>query len=204
MFVDRVKIEVLAGRGGNGCSSFRREAFVPKGGPDGGNGGHGGSIVIIACEDIDNLAALAHRKIWKAKRGLHGSGANRVGRSSDDLIIQVPPGTLVIDAEQDFVIKDLAKLGDQVTAARGGKGGWGNTHFKSSTNRTPRKLRRVLPVGSLGINFVPSSLTGRRRRLLASISRLYLAFCFRLFFGFFFRFFRFFHSLIFVGFTAAL
>ncbi|MEM8679581.1 MAG: GTPase ObgE [Planctomycetota bacterium] len=139
MFVDRVVIDVEAGRGGDGCRSFRRERFVPKGGPDGGDGGDGGSVIIIAEAGINNLTALAHRKQWRADRGRHGQGSRRHGRSGTDLVIKVPPGTVVMDAQHELVIKDLAELGDQVTAARGGKGGRGNAHFKSSTNRAPRQ-----------------------------------------------------------------
>lgn len=139
MFVDRVTIEAHAGNGGNGCSSFRREKFVPKGGPDGGDGGRGGSIVIRSREGVDSLAALAHRKLWKADRGRHGSGSNRQGRCGEDLVIEVPPGTVVIDAEHGFVIKDLDQAGQSLIAARGGKGGRGNAHFKSATNQAPRQ-----------------------------------------------------------------
>ncbi len=139
MFVDRVQVELKAGRGGAGCTSFRREKYVPKGGPDGGDGGDGGSIIIVAEAGVDSLAALAHRKMWKAKPGSPGSGSNRHGRNGEDLIIQVPPGTIVIDANDGFVIKDLTQLGEQFVAARGGKGGKGNAAFKSPTNRAPRE-----------------------------------------------------------------
>lgn len=139
MFVDRVEVEVQAGDGGAGCVSFRRERFVPKGGPDGGDGGRGGSVIAVAEQGVDSLTALAHRKFWRAKRGRHGEGSNRHGRNGEDLIIRVPPGTVVIDAANDFVIKDLVQPGDQLIAARGGKGGYGNSHFKSSTNQAPRK-----------------------------------------------------------------
>ncbi len=139
MFVDRVEIEVQAGDGGNGCSSFRRERYVPRGGPDGGDGGRGGSIILHARDGVNHLSALAHRKTWKAERGRHGEGSLRHGRNGADLIIDVPPGTVVMDARQGYVIKDLAEAGDEVTAARGGKGGRGNAHFKSSTNRAPRQ-----------------------------------------------------------------
>jgi GTPase len=138
MFVDRVTIEVQGGRGGNGCVSFRREKYVPHGGPDGGDGGQGGSVIIVAKSGVNNLASLAHHRFWRADSGAHGSGANRQGRSAEDLIIEVPPGTLVIDAKAGFTLKDLAHDGDTVVVARGGAAGKGNTHFKSATNRTPR------------------------------------------------------------------
>ncbi len=139
VFVDRVEIDVQAGDGGHGCASFRRERYIPRGGPDGGNGGHGGSVLVRAREGVNNLANLAQRRRWRAESGRAGQGSNRHGRRGEDLILEVPPGTLVRDAEQDFVLKDLAAVGDTVTAARGGKGGWGNTHFKSATNRAPRE-----------------------------------------------------------------
>jgi GTP-binding protein len=139
MFVDRIKVEVQAGKGGNGCVSFRRERFVPKGGPDGGDGGNGGSVIAVAEDGVDSLAALAHRRFWKAERGKHGEGSNRHGKSGRDLVIRVPPGTILIDADQHFIIKDLIHTGEQVIAARGGKGGHGNAHFKSSTNQAPRE-----------------------------------------------------------------
>ena len=142
MFVDRVQIQVEAGRGGNGCLSFRRERFVPRGGPDGGDGGQGGSIVIRAAEGVDHLAVAAHRKHWRARAGSAGQGSNRHGRSAEDMVIEVPPGTVVRDAEDNFVLKDLKQAGDSVIAAKGGKGGKGNAHFKSATNRAPRQFTR--------------------------------------------------------------
>lgn len=143
--MDRVQIDVTAGSGGDGCMSFRRERYIPRGGPDGGDGGRGGHVIIVAEEDVDNLSGVAHRKHWKADSGKHGEGSNRHGRSAKDLIIRVPPGTIVMDANHGFVIKDLAKLGDQVNAARGGKGGKGNVHFKSAVNRAPREFQRGEP-----------------------------------------------------------
>jgi GTPase len=139
MFVDRVTIEVQGGRGGNGCLSFRREKYIPKGGPDGGNGGDGGSVIIVARHGVNNLAGLSHQRFWRAPSGSHGSGSNKHGRGAEDMIIEVPPGTIIVDSKAGFVIKDLAHDGDQVIAARGGDGGKGNTHFKSSTNRAPRE-----------------------------------------------------------------
>lgn len=139
MFVDRVQIHVQGGRGGDGCVSFRREFRVPRGGPDGGDGGDGGSIILVAEAGVDSLDGLAHRKHWAADRGEHGSGSNCHGRSAHDLILKVPAGTTVVDADAGHVIKDLAVEGEQVTVAHGGAGGKGNTRFKSSTNRAPRQ-----------------------------------------------------------------
>jgi GTP-binding protein len=139
MFVDRVTIELIAGKGGDGCLSFRREKYVPRGGPDGGDGGDGGSIQIMAEAGVDSLTALSHRKFWKADRGHHGSGSNRRGKDGKDVIIKVPPGTIIVDAEHGFVIKDLVEDGDAFVAAKGGKGGKGNARFKSSVNQVPRE-----------------------------------------------------------------
>ncbi len=138
MFVDRVEIEAIAGRGGDGCMSFRRERYVPRGGPDGGDGGDGGSVIFVARPGVNSLVNLSHRKHVKAERGVNGMGSNRHGKQGDDCIIEVPPGTIVIDSKNDFIIKDLANEGDQVIAARGGKGGKGNARFKSATNQAPR------------------------------------------------------------------
>jgi GTP-binding protein len=138
MFVDRVTIDVQAGRGGDGCMSFRREKYVPRGGPDGGDGGNGGSVIIVAEPGVDSLSALAHRKQWRAGRGEHGQGSNCHGRSAEDLLLRVPTGTVVIDSAHDLVMKDLSLPGDRVIAAHGGKGGKGNTRFKSATNQAPR------------------------------------------------------------------
>ena len=139
MFVDRVTIELAAGKGGDGCLSFRREKYVPRGGPDGGDGGNGGSIHIVAEVGVDSLTALSHRKFWKADRGHHGSGQNRRGKDGEDVTIKVPPGTIIMDAEHDFVIKDLVNNGDSFIAAKGGRGGKGNARFKSSVNQVPRE-----------------------------------------------------------------
>jgi GTP-binding protein len=140
MFVDRVIIEVEAGRGGDGCLSFRREKYVPRGGPDGGDGGDGGSVIVRAAQGIDSLAVMSQRKHWRAESGQRGGSANCHGRNGDDLVIEVPPGTLVIDAQARHVLKDLSRPGDSVVAARGGKGGKGNLHFKTATNRAPRQF----------------------------------------------------------------
>ena len=139
MFVDRVQIELLAGRGGDGCSSMRREKYVPRGGPDGGDGGHGGSLILQARLGVNSLSAFANRRFYRAPKGQPGQGSMRHGRKGGDQTLYVPPGTTVIDAEQGFVIKDLKQPGESFTIARGGKGGKGNAHFKSSTNQAPRQ-----------------------------------------------------------------
>jgi GTP-binding protein len=138
MFVDRVQIEVQAGNGGNGCVSFRREKYVPHGGPDGGDGGKGGSVIIVARKGVNNLAGLSHQRFWKAGNGGHGSGANRSGKDGQDLILEVPTGTLVYDSKNNFILRDLTHDGDMLVAARGGEAGKGNARFKSPTNRAPR------------------------------------------------------------------
>jgi GTP-binding protein len=139
MFVDRVEIEIAAGNGGNGVVSFRREKFVPRGGPDGGDGGDGGSVILRAQAGVDSLAALAHRKHWRAKHGGVGGSSDCHGRSAEDLILLVPPGTVVMDAESGLAMKDLVDPGQQVIAAHAGKGGKGNAAFKTATNRAPRE-----------------------------------------------------------------
>lgn len=139
MFIDEVEIRVEAGKGGDGCVSFRREKYVARGGPDGGDGGDGGSVVLVAEEGVDSLAPLTHRSQWNAANGQPGSGANCHGRSSEDLVIPVPPGTVVIDARHGHVLKDLSAPSDRVIVAQGGKGGKGNVRYKSATNRAPRQ-----------------------------------------------------------------
>jgi GTP-binding protein len=138
MFVDEATIHVKAGDGGNGCISFRREKYIPKGGPDGGDGGHGGSVIMVADPNKDTLLDFASRHHWRAPRGQGGMGKKCSGLSGDDLVIQVPPGTLIFDAETRRLMCDLDKPGKRIVIARGGKGGKGNWHFKSSTNQTPR------------------------------------------------------------------
>jgi GTP-binding protein len=139
MFVDRVQIRVEGGRGGDGCVGFRREKYVPKGGPSGGNGGDGGSVIIVAREQVNSLVALAHRTHWLAERGVPGQGSDCHGKKGPDVYIEVPLGTLIRDHATGLVLKDLARDGEQVVVAQGGKGGKGNSHFKSATNRAPRQ-----------------------------------------------------------------
>ncbi|AGA30596.1 GTPase ObgE [Singulisphaera acidiphila] len=139
MFVDRVTIFVRGGDGGNGCVSFRREKYVPRGGPNGGDGGHGGSVILRAVQGITNLAHLSHQRHWKAERGEHGQGSGCTGRCAEDKVIEVPPGTIIKDRDRGHVLRDLKEVGDFVAVAQGGRGGFGNAHFKSSTNRAPRQ-----------------------------------------------------------------
>ena len=144
MFVDRLTIFVEAGRGGSGVVSFRREKYVPRGGPDGGDGGHGGTVLIRADDSLDNLAHLRNRKFYRAVEGARGEGANRYGASGEDLVILVPPGTIVRHRDRGHVLKDL-QANEEVIAARGGKGGRGNKAFATSTNRAPRECEPGQP-----------------------------------------------------------
>ncbi len=140
MFVDRVELFVRGGDGGRGMVSFRREKYVPRGGPDGGDGGDGGSVIVRAVANADNLAPLTTKKHWKARPGDPGGGARCAGKDAHDLIIPVPPGTIVRDRERGNILKDLVEVGDEVTVGKGGKGGRGNKYFASATNRTPRQF----------------------------------------------------------------
>src|SRR4051812_46424624 len=145
MFVDRVTIYVRGGDGGNGCMSFRREKYAPRGGPNGGDGGAGGSVIIRAVQGVTNLAHLSHQRHWKAERGEHGQGSDCTGRGAEDLVIEVPPGTIVRDRDRGHVLRDLKLPGEELIVARGGRGGHGNRYFKSSTNRAPRKFEYGQP-----------------------------------------------------------
>ncbi len=145
MFVDRVTLYVKGGDGGNGLVSFRKEKYAPRGGPNGGDGGRGGSVIVRAEDGHTNLAHLSFQRHWKADRGQHGMGSNCTGRNAEDLIIEVPVGTIVRDRDRGHVLRDLKAPGDWVVVAQGGKGGHGNTHFKSSTNRAPRQFETGQP-----------------------------------------------------------
>jgi len=138
-FIDEATIEVIAGNGGNGSASFRREKYVPRGGPDGGDGGRGGSIYAIADRNINTLIDYRYARIHRARSGENGRGADQYGRGAEDIVLRVPVGTVITDADTGAFIADLAADGQQALVARGGKGGLGNIHFKSSVNRAPRQ-----------------------------------------------------------------
>ena len=138
MFIDRAKIHVQGGDGGNGVTAFRREKFVPRGGPSGGDGGRGGDVVLVADASLNTLLHLRYNPRHVADRGLHGEGSNRSGHQGGDLTVRVPVGTQIFDAETGELLHDLNRDGDRWLAARGGRGGFGNAHFTTSTNRAPR------------------------------------------------------------------
>jgi GTP-binding protein len=144
-FVDEARVKVQAGNGGRGCASFRREKFVPFGGPDGGDGGHGGSVWLRAAPGINTLADFRVERTYRAPHGTAGSSNSCTGAAGTDLYVLLPVGTVVRDSETGEQLGDLAKVGEELLVARGGKGGWGNTRFKSSTNRTPRQFGPGLP-----------------------------------------------------------
>jgi GTP-binding protein len=143
--VDEAEIEVIAGTGGNGCVGFRREKFIPLGGPDGGDGGDGGSIWLQADENLNTLVDFRHERKFRAQRGENGMGRQMYGKGGEDTTIIVPVGTVITNVETDEVIGDLARHGQRLLVAKGGKGGLGNMHFKSSVNRAPRKALPGLP-----------------------------------------------------------
>jgi GTP-binding protein len=142
MFVDHAKIRVKAGHGGSGCVSFRREKFIPKGGPDGGDGGHGGSVIMQADANMSTLLDFQYRPYYKAERAEHGKGANKHGKNGKDLIIKVPLGTIVRDDSTGEFLGDLTEPGQQVIVARGGRGGKGNARYVSATHQAPREWQQ--------------------------------------------------------------
>ena len=141
-FFDEARIEVIAGKGGDGSASFRREKFVPRGGPDGGDGGRGGSIYAVADANINTLIDYRYTRIFRAKAGENGRGRDQFGKGADDIVLRVPVGTVIRDADSGNVIADLATDGERALLAAGGKGGLGNLNFKSSVNRAPRQFTR--------------------------------------------------------------
>lgn len=165
-FVDEAKFHVKAGDGGNGCVSFRREKFVPKGGPDGGDGGRGGDVIIIATSKLHSLIDFRYRSHFKADRGVNGKGKDMHGASGKDTVVHVPVGSIITDSETGRVLADMAQENDTFLAAKGGDGGMGNPHFASGANRTPRfatkgkagheqwlriELKLIADVGLLGL-----------------------------------------------------
>jgi GTP-binding protein len=148
MFVDEVEIHVAAGHGGRGAMSFRREKFVPRGGPNGGDGGPGGSVYIVAHANLNTLLNYRFQRLFEADRGGHGEGSNRSGRKGSDITLEVPVGTQVFEKKEDggyALVADLTKQGDEILIAKGGLGGQGNARFATSTNRAPRKAQPGLP-----------------------------------------------------------
>lgn len=187
LFVDEARIYVRGGRGGDGCASFRREKYVPKGGPDGGDGGHGGAVILVARRDVDTLLDLASKHHWRAENGGPGRGAACHGRNGQPLEVPVPVGTLVYDDEHDRLLKDLVEEDQRVVVARGGRGGFGNLRFVSATNQAPRtaipgrpgqertlrlELKLIADVGFVGLpnagkSTMLSRLTNARPKIAA-------------------------------------
>jgi GTP-binding protein len=145
MFIDSAEIRVRAGDGGNGCIAFRREKFVPRGGPSGGDGGDGGSIWAVADPSFTTLYHLRHQNLFRAERGDHGQGSNRHGKSGEDIVVPLPPGSVVSDADSGERVADLVEAGERVLLAKGGNGGWGNQHFATPTRQAPRFAKNGLP-----------------------------------------------------------
>src|SRR5262249_24313401 len=144
-FFDEARIEVIAGKGGDGSASFRRERFIPRGGPDGGDGGRGGSVYALADVNLNTLIDYRYTRIFRAKGGEGGRGSDCNGRGADDIVLRFPVGTVIRDADSGETVADLAKDGERALLARGGNGGLGNLHFKSRTNRAPRQFTRGEP-----------------------------------------------------------
>ena len=150
-FIDEANITVESGKGGSGCVSFRREKFIPKGGPDGGSGGRGGDIILVTSSRKRTLYDFNYKKFFKAQNGSGGEGNQRTGKDGDDLIVEIPPGTLVVNADTGEPIKDFVDPDETFVLAKGGRGGQGNTHFKTSTHQTPRFAQPGEPAETLNI-----------------------------------------------------
>ncbi len=138
-FLDQCKVYIRSGDGGAGCTSFRREAYVEFGGPDGGDGGRGGDVWAEAVEGLNTLIDYRYQQHFRAERGMHGMGKNRTGRSGEDIVLKLPVGTQIFEDDQETLVADLTEIGQRVMLAEGGSGGWGNARFKTSTNQAPRR-----------------------------------------------------------------
>lgn len=139
-FLDQVKIYIQSGKGGDGCLSFRREKFIEFGGPDGGNGGRGGDVVVVAVDNLNTLIDYRYQQHFRARAGYHGMGRNRTGADAETVVLKVPVGTQIFDEDHETLIADMIHPGQMLLLAKGGDGGFGNAHFKSSTNQAPRKI----------------------------------------------------------------
>lgn len=145
MFVDYVEIEVHAGNGGHGCIAFRTEKYIPKGGPDGGDGGRGGNVIVVADSNLTTLLDYRYKRVYRAEHGAAGSGSLKTGRTGKDITLRVPVGTLIKDAETGELLADLDSPNGDTTIAKGGRGGHGNAYYKTATNQTPRKAQDGKP-----------------------------------------------------------